>query len=311
MEDKLRAVRRAREILAEHLSACRLCPWECGVDRRAGKRGRCGLPAGPVVSGYEPHFGEEACLVGETGSGAVFFTGCNLFCVFCQTWEISRERRGVEISEEDLARIFLELEARGCVNLNLITPTPQIPVILGALERALERGFHLPVVYNTGGYERVEVLRELSGVVDIYLPDFKVWDPEVAERILGARDYPEVAREAIKEMYRQVGNLVLDERGVARKGLLVRHLVLPGDLANTRAILRFLVREVSAEIYINLMGHYHPVGEASRHPPLDRPLTRREWEKAIQEAKKMGIFKLDTTHWGLLPLILLDNSAEG
>ncbi len=248
--------------------------------------------------------------MGETGSGAVFFTGCNLFCVFCQTWEISRERRGVEISEEDLARIFLELEAKGCVNLNLITPTPQIPVILGALERALERGFHLPVVYNTGGYERVEVLRELSGVVDIYLPDFKVWDPEVAERILGARDYPEVARRAIKEMYRQVGNLVLDEKGIARKGLLVRHLVLPGDLANTRAILRFLIREVSAEIYINLMGHYHPVGEASRYPPLDRPLTHKEWEKAIQEAKKMGIFKIDRTHWALLPLILLDNLEE-
>ncbi|MBX6423941.1 radical SAM protein [Thermosulfurimonas sp. F29] len=309
MRDKLSAARRALSVLREHLSRCRLCPWECGVDRAAGERGRCGLPAGPVVSGYEPHFGEEACLVGKGGSGAVFFTGCNLFCVFCQTWEISREGRGREIGAAELAGIFLELQEQGCENLNLITPTPQIPAILEALVLALEKGFSLPVVYNTGGYERVEVLRELAGVVDIYLPDFKVWDPEVAERILGARDYPERAREAIREMYRQVGNLVCDERGVARRGLLVRHLILPGGLAGTYEIMRFLVKEVSKEVTVNLMGHYHPEGEAHHYPPLDRPLWIREWQKALFEVKKAGIFKIDQTHWKLLGIILLDNSS--
>jgi len=279
------------------------------VDRTSGERGRCGLPAGPVVSGYEPHFGEEACLVGKGGSGAVFFAGCNLFCVFCQTWEISREGRGREIGAAELAGIFLELQEQGCENLNLVTPTPQIPAILEALVLALEKGFSLPVVYNTGGYERVEVLRELAGVVDIYLPDFKVWDPEVAERILGARDYPERAREAIREMYRQVGNLVCDERGVARRGLLVRHLVLPGGLAGTYEIMRFLAEGISPEIHVNLMGHYHPAGEAFRFPPLDRALSVREWQKALDEAQKAGIFNLDRTHRDLLPLILLDNSG--
>ena len=310
IEEKLTAVRRARRNLEGLLSSCRLCPRECGVDRTAGERGKCNLPAGPVVSGYEPHFGEEACLVGQGGSGAVFFTSCNLFCVFCQTWEISREGRGREITGEELAKIFLELKALGCENLNLITPTPQIPAILEALERALGEGFDLPVIYNTGGYEKVEVLKALSGVVDIYLPDFKVWDSEVAERLLGARDYPEVARKAIKEMYRQVGLLRLDERGLARKGLLVRHLVLPEELSGTAEVMRFLVQEISPEVTVNLMGHYHPAGEAHRYPPLDRGILKIEWQKAIEKAQKAGIFNFDRTHWALLPLILLDNSKR-
>lgn len=177
-------------------------------------------------------------------------------------------------------------------------------VILEALERGLFEGFDLPVIYNTGGYERVEVLKALSGVVDIYLPDFKVWNPEVAERFLGAKDYPEVARKAIKEMHRQVGNLQLDERGKARSGLLVRHLVLLEGLSGTAEIMRFLVEEILPDITVNLMGHYHPEGEAYRHFPLDRPLFEREWQKAIEEAQKAGIFNFDRTHWPLLPLIL-------
>ncbi|QJA06666.1 radical SAM protein [Thermosulfurimonas marina] len=308
---ELEAVRRAREILGPQLEECRICPWECGVDRRAGELGRCGLPAAPVVSGYEPHFGEEACLVGEGGSGAVFFTGCNLFCVFCQTWEISRERRGKEITVEELAGIFLELAERGCENLNLVTPTPQIPAILAALERALEAGLRLPVVYNTGGYERVETLRALEGVVDLYLPDFKVWNPETAERLLGARDYPQRAREAIKEMWRQVDGLRLDERGVAQRGLIVRHLVLPENLAQTDEILRFLAREISPAVRVNIMGHYHPEGQAFEIKPINRPLTKKEWHNALSEAQRAGLFNLDRTHWPLLPLILLDNSGDG
>ncbi len=310
VEEKRKAVKRALRDLEEHREACRLCPWECGVNRAAGEQGRCALPLEPVVSGYEPHFGEEACLVGERGSGAVFFTGCNLFCVFCQTWEISRERKGQEISVEELADIFEELQRQGCENLNLVTPTPQILAILEALELVLARGFHLPVIYNTGGYERVETLRALEGVVDIYLPDFKVWDPEVAERILGARDYPEVVRRALKEMYNQVNGLEVDSRGVAIKGLLVRHLVLPEGLAGTGQVMRFLAEEISPEIHVNLMGHYHPVGEAERLFPLNRPLWKKEWQKAIEEAHKAGIFNLDRTHWPLLDIILLDNSKK-
>ena len=278
------------------------------MNREEGPLGRCRLPASPVVSGWELHFGEEACLVGKGGSGAVFFTGCNLFCVFCQTWEISREGRGQAVSPEKLAQIFLELQDQGGVNLNLVTPTPQVVAILEALEIALKQGFDRPIVYNTGGYEKVETLKVLEGVVDIYLPDFKVWDPEVAERLLGARDYPEVTQAALKEMYRQVGDLEFDSQGLARKGLLVRHLVLPEGLSGVKEVLTFLKKELSPKIRVNLMGHYHPVGEASRHPPLDRPLTRKEWQKALEEAQKVGIFNLDRTHWPLLPLVLLDNS---
>jgi len=244
--------------------------------------------------------------VGEKGSGAIFFTGCNLGCVFCQTFEISQEGQGTEITEEQLAWIMMELQRQGCHNLNLVTPSHQVPAIVRALDLACKQGFTLPVVFNTSSYDKVEVLRALEGVVDIYLADFKVWDREVAAKYLKAPDYPEVAKVAIKEMFRQVGNLVVDERGLAQRGLIVRHLVLPERLAGTEEILRFLKEEVSPKVHLNLMGHYHPAGRAADFPPLDRPLRRQEYEEALTWAKKLGFENLDETHRGLLELILTD-----
>jgi len=241
--------------------------------------------------------------VGERGSGAIFFSGCNLACVFCQTYEISHERVGEEISPERLAEVMLELETQGCHNLNLVSPSHQVKQILEGLEKAILQGFGLPVVYNTGSYDREETLKALDGIVDIYLADFKVWDPKVAARYLGAADYPEVARQAIKEMHRQVGDLELDERGLAKKGLILRHLVLPGGLAGTREIFTFVREEISLNTYINLMGHYHPAGEAHKYPPLDRPLRKEEFEEALRIVKSLGFKRLDRTHWPLLALL--------
>ncbi len=292
-------------MLSPREDPCVICPRECKVDRKE-KLGFCRTGRAPKVSGYEPHFGEEACLVGEKGSGAIFFTGCNLGCVFCQTYEISQEGQGTEISEEQLAWIMLELQRKGCHNLNLVTPSHQVPAILRALSLALEKGFSLPIVFNTSSYDKVETLKTLEGIVDIYLADFKVWDQEIAAKYLKARDYPEVAKKAIKEMFRQVGHLVLDERGLAQKGLIVRHLVMPEGLAGTEEILRFLKEEISPEVHLNLMGHYHPAGKAYEYPPLDRPLKKREYEEALELAHRLGFKNLDQTHQALLSLILTD-----
>ncbi len=270
---------------------------------RVKKLGFCRVSWQPKVAGYEAHFGEEACLVGERGSGAVFFSGCNLACVFCQTFEISQQGLGQEISDAQLAEIFLELQKMGCHNLNLVSPSHQVLQIVEALALAFEQGFTLPVVYNTGSYDAVETLRALEGLVDIYLADFKVWDEEVAAKYLGARDYPKVAREALKEMYRQVGDLVLDEQGLARKGLILRHLVLPGGLAGTKEIFEFIRAEISPNTYVNLMGHYHPAGKASSFPPLDRTITREEYLEALKIVKSLGFERLDQTHWPLLELL--------
>ncbi len=245
-------------------------------------------------------------MVGERGSGAVFFSGCNLACVFCQTFEISQQGLGQEISDAQLAEIFLELQKMGCHNLNLVSPSHQVLQIVEALALAFERGFTLPVVYNTGSYDAVETLRALEGLVDIYLADFKVWDEEVAAKYLGARDYPKVAREALKEMHRQVGDLVVDEQGLARKGLILRHLVLPGGLAGTKEIFEFIRDEISPNTYVNLMGHYHPAGKASAFPPLDRTITREEYLEALKIVKSLGFERLDQTHWPLLELLWRD-----
>jgi putative pyruvate formate lyase activating enzyme len=289
---------------AAQLSHCTLCPRGCGVDRLAGERGYCRTGPGPEISGFEPHFGEEGCLTGSRGSGAVFFTGCNLECVFCQTFEISQLHQGTVISTEELSEIMLALQDEGCHNLNLVTPTHQIAAIVDALGRGAARGFDLPVVYNSSGYESVETLKALVGLVDIYLPDFKVWEEEAAERHLGAEDYPAVTREAIKEMHRQVGDLVLDENGLARRGILVRHLVLPEGLAGTAEILRFIHQEISPATWVNLMGHYHPCGRAEAFPPLDRPLRRAEFDAALTMAREIGLSRLDETHRPLLSLLL-------
>jgi len=278
--------------LYERLSPCVLCPNECKVDRLAGKRGLCQVGAKPMVSSYGPHFGEEDPLVGSRGSGTIFFTYCNMACVYCQNWEISHLGEGEEITVEELARIMLLLQARGCHNINLVTPTHQVPFIVEALKIAAEEGLRLPLVYNCGGYESVETLKLLHGIVDIYMPDFKYADEKVAAKLSKVSRYPQIAKEALKEMHRQVGDLIIED-GLAVRGLLVRHLVLPGDLSGTREVLSFIAWEISPNTYVNLMDQYRPCGEAWQYPPLDRTLRPEEYKRALQWAQKAGLKRLD------------------
>jgi putative pyruvate formate lyase activating enzyme len=277
----------------EILSRCTLCPRNCRVDRHHGELGVCRTGDRPVVSSYAPHFGEEDPLVGTHGSGTIFFTHCNLYCIFCQNYEISRGGEEEEISVADLAAMMLILQKRGCHNINFVTPSHQVYQILAALPTAIEGGLSVPLVYNSGGYDALETLRLLDGVVDIYMPDFKFWDPQVAKDLCQAEDYPVIARQAVKEMHRQVGDLVVDESGVARRGLLVRHLVLPDGLAGTREIMEFLAREVSPRTYVNVMGQYRPCGRAGEHPSLGRFLSGPEYEAAQNLAREAGLTRLD------------------
>jgi putative pyruvate formate lyase activating enzyme len=275
------------------LNQCTLCPHHCLVDRHHGERGLCRTGDQPVVSSYGPHFGEEDPLVGSRGSGTIFFTHCNLYCIFCQNYEISHGGEGEEISIPDLAAMMILLQKRGCHNINFVTPSHQVYQILEALTPAIEAGLNVPLVYNTGGYDAVETLRLLDGVIDIYMPDFKFWDPAVAAELSQGKDYPEVARQAFKEMHRQVGDLVMDENGVARRGLLVRHLVLPDGLAGTKEVMEFLAREISPNTYVNVMGQYRPCGRAGEHPSLRKFLTGLEHEEAQRLAREAGLTRLD------------------
>lgn len=275
------------------LSQCNLCPRNCLVDRHHGERGLCRTGDQPVVSSYSPHFGEEDPLVGQHGSGTIFFTHCNLYCIFCQNYEISHGGEGEEVSIPDLAAMMLLLQKRGCHNINFVTPSHQVYQILEALVPAINAGLKVPLVYNTGGYDAVETLRLLDGVIDIYMPDFKFWDPAVAQDLCQAEDYPEIARQALKEMHRQVGDLVIDDNGIAWRGLLVRHLVLPDGLAGTREIMEFLAREVSPNTYVNVMGQYRPCGRAHEHPSLRKFLSGPEHEQAQQMAREAGLTRLD------------------
>ncbi|MBW1675202.1 MAG: radical SAM protein [Deltaproteobacteria bacterium] len=277
----------------EILKACTLCPRACGVDRLSDEKGICQTGEHAIVSSFNAHFGEESPLVGNHGSGTIFFARCNLLCIFCQNYDISHEGQGVEFSSEQLARAMLFLQDRGCHNINFVTPTHVVPQILAALDKAIEGGLRVPLVYNTGGYDRSETLAILDGVFDIYMPDFKYWDPKVAEELSDAPDYPEVAREALKEMHRQVGDLVMDEQGIAQRGVLIRHLVLPEGLAGTRQVMRFLAREISPNSYVNIMAQYRPCGRASEVPALRRSITDEEYQEAIQMAHDEGINRLD------------------
>ena len=286
--------RRARQALAD-LNRCTFCPRRCGADRLAGETGLCGARWQVRVSSYFPHPGEEDCLSGRRGSGTIFFAHCNLRCVFCQNYEISHEAEGVDVGPERLAGIMLELQTARCHNINLVTPSHVVPQVIAAVAIAAQAGLRLPIVYNTSAYDSLESLRLLDGIVDIYMPDFKIWDQGHAHRYLTAADYPEVARRAILEMHRQVGELKLDERGLARRGLLVRHLVMPGDVAGSEAILRFLAERVSRDTYVNVMAQYHPAGEVSSEtfPEINRRPTRAEFVAAIQLASDLGL-RLDT-----------------
>jgi putative pyruvate formate lyase activating enzyme len=231
--------------------------------------------------------------VGQNGSGTVFFAGCNLLCNFCQNFDISHERQGLAFSAEDLANAMLFLQNKGCANINFVTPTHVVPQILAALDKAVDKGLRIPLVYNTSGYDRIETLAVLEDIVDIYMPDFKFWDPKVAHELCGAPDYPEVAQNALKEMHRQVGDLVLDDQGMAQRGLLIRHLVLPEGMAGTKNVMGFLANEVSANSYVNIMAQYRPCGQASKIPALQRSITDEEYSRAIEVAALEGITRLD------------------
>ncbi|MBI5203963.1 MAG: radical SAM protein [Nitrospirae bacterium] len=282
-------IKAAEEILKD----CTLCPRNCKVDRTAGKPGFCKAGDKPFVSSYNSHFGEERPLVGRYGSGTIFFTHCNLGCLFCQNWTISHLGEGDTVSFDTLADIMLTLQKYGCHNINLVTPTHQVPMILRSLEIAIEKGLKVPIVYNCGGYESIETLKILDGIIDIYMPDFKYSSPEAAMKYSKAKDYPSVAKAAIKEMHRQVGDLIIDQRRVALRGLLVRHLVLPEGLAGTEELVRFLVEEISPNTYINIMAQYYPCYKAFEHPPLDRRVTNEEYRKAVKAAHDAGLRRLD------------------
>jgi putative pyruvate formate lyase activating enzyme len=261
----------------------------------ADKTAACHTGRYAQVASYFPHFGEEDCLRGWKGSGTIFFSMCNLRCVFCQNYDISQENRGREVTPLELAAMMLELQEMGCHNINFVTPEHVVPQLLEGLLVAAQAGLRLPVVYNTSAYDSAESLRHLDGVVDIYMPDFKFWDERLSLKYLIARDYPEAARWAIMEMHRQVGPLRFDERGLAKRGVLVRHLVMPGFLAETREILRFLAEEVSPETYVNVMGQYYPAGKVTmarfkdKYADINRPVTTKEYAEAVNTAEALGL----------------------
>jgi putative pyruvate formate lyase activating enzyme len=275
------------------MRCCTLCPRRCRVDRLAGQTGICRTGRSAVVSSIGPHFGEEAPLVGRRGSGTIFFGHCSLLCRFCQNFDISHGGAGDPVSLAQLADMMLALQGQGCHNINLVTPSHVVPQILAAVAAAVPKGLSLPLVYNTSGYDQVQTLELLDGVIDIYMPDFKFWDPAVAHAVCRARDYPAVARAALKEMHRQVGDLRLDSDGVARRGLLVRHLVMPHGLAGTPAVMAFIANEISPDTYVNVMTQYRPCGRAFEDPLLADTPTQGDFEDAFEAARAAGLTRLD------------------
>jgi putative pyruvate formate lyase activating enzyme len=279
---------------ARHLDSCDLCARGCGVNRNESARGAaCRTGAHARVESVVPHLGEEACVTGSAGSGTIFFSSCNLRCAYCQNWEIATGDGGRTVGADDLARMMLSLQLMGCHNVNLVSPSHVVAQVLAAVAIAARDGLRLPIVYNSGGYDSAEALALLDGVVDVYMPDMKYADPEVARRYSRARDYVAVNRAAVREMHRQVGDLVVDRDGVARRGLLVRHLVLPNGLSGTAEVLRFVAEEISPDTYVNLMDQYRPCFEAAEHEPLARRPTSAELRQALEAARRAGLRRLD------------------
>ena len=277
------------------LEECQVCPRDCGINRLADETAVCKSGRFATVASYNPHLGEEDCLRGWQGSGTIFFSWCNLRCVFCQNFDISQEGAGSRLYPSQLAEIMLRLQDLGCHNINLVTPEHVVPQILEALLLAAERGLRLPLVYNTSAYDSLHTLQLLDGIVDIYMPDFKIWDAKSARRYLKAKDYPEVARQAFREMQRQVGVLKVDNNGLAQRGVLVRHLVMPGDTAGTAAIMQFIAAEISPDTYVNIMPQYYPAGKISGHKyaEINRRLTNAEFENALAAARAAGLWRFD------------------
>ncbi len=284
---------RARQLHAI-FRACRLCPRQCGVNRARGETGVCKSTSRVKVYSAHAHFGEERSLVGRHGSGTIFFSNCNLLCQFCQNWEINHRGDGRSISDDDLTRLMLNMQELGCHNVNLVTPTHCVPNIVRALETAIGGGLRTPLVYNCGGYEPVEIIKLLDGIVDIYLPDFKYMDGALAAKYSsGAADYPEAAAAAIAEMHRQVGELVVDEHGVALRGLMIRHLVLPNNIAGTDKFVRWVAEKLTRATYVNVMAQYRPEHNARKYPELARRITQAEYRQAVSWARQAGLTRLD------------------
>jgi len=302
------------KVRADKLNAiykfCVLCPWDCRIDRTAGKLGICKSTDRAKVSSATPHFGEEPMISGTKGSGTIFFSNCNLRCRFCQNYQISQEGLGSEISDDQLAEMMLMLQTKGCHNINLVSPTHFIPSIVSALEIAAGKGLHIPLVYNTNGYEKVETLEILDGIVDIYLPDIKYNANDIAVTFSNAPKYVDYNKAALKEMYRQVGDLKMDKDGIALKGLMVRHLVLPNDLAGTQKALKFIANELSRDVHVGVMAQYKPCYKAIDDTQLGRSLTPDEYRKAVRWAKESGLYNILTQELGSSEVFIPDFKRE-
>ena len=280
------------EKLFKILESCEICPRKCKVNRLKGEEGFCKLKYLPKISAFHPHFGEESVLVGKYGSGTIFLTSCNLACVYCQNYETSQLRIGKEVSFEKLADIILELQKMGCHNINFVTPTPQVPQIVKSVYLAVKKGLKIPLVYNTSSYDLPETLKILDKIFDIYMPDVKYSNDKIALKLSQCQNYFEIMKRAVKEMHSQVGDLILDKEGIAKKGLLVRHLILPNNLAGSEKIFQFLAKEISKNTFLNIMDQYYPTFRAFEYPEISRKITKDEFERAISLAKKFGLKRI-------------------
>lgn len=278
-------------LLMEILKECRLCPRECRINRLGGKVGYCKAPSELMVSSAFAHFGEEAPLVGFHGSGTIFLTHCSLRCIFCQNYDISHEGRGERITSSELARAMKRLQDLGCHNINFVTPTHYAPQIIASLPEAIEMGLKLPIVYNCSGYESLEVIRLLEGIVDIYMPDAKYMDERQSQKYSNAPDYPEVLKIVLKEMHRQVGDLKINSSGIAERGLLIRHLVMPNGVASSEKVLKFVAEQISVHSYVNIMAQYRPEYRALDHSEISRRITQKEYWEAIQIARRFNLYR--------------------
>ena len=290
LDEKGELTQRVR-LLQEFLKECRLCPRECRVNRLNGGIGYCGAGSEPMVSSAFPHFGEEPPLVGDQGSGTIFLTHCNLRCIFCQNYDISHLGRGERMTPHEMAQTMVKLQEMGCHNINLVTPTHYAPQIVASLPNAIEMGLRLPIVYNCSGYESLEVIQLLDGIVDIYMPDVKYMDEKYSKRFSNAPDYPEVIKKVLKEMHRQVGDLTNNSKGMAERGLLIRHLVMPGDVSSSETVLKFIAEEISVHSYVNVMAQYRPEYRAGEYPEISRRITHKEFLEALQLAKSFRLYR--------------------
>ncbi len=299
-------LKKLAEKLKEIYKNCVLCPWDCRIDRISGHLGVCKAADKAVISSATPHFGEEPMISGTKGSGTIFFSFCTLRCSFCQNYQISQEGTGEVIDDEALAEKMLELQGKGCHNINLVSPTHFIPNIVAALAIAADKGLNIPIVYNSNGYEKVETLKMLKGVVDIYLPDIKYSDDLIAVKLSDAPKYTDYNRKAIEEMYWQVGDLKMDGSGIAIKGLLVRHLVLPNNLAGSEQSIKFLADEITKNVYIALMSQYTPCYKAGENPDLSRKLIPNEYTRVIRIAKEAGLHNILIQELGSSGILMPD-----